>query len=42
MNKAIWKPSEEWSYFIGNVLVQVKHIFLSDYLLLLSLLKHRL
>ena len=32
---------EECSYFVSNVLVQVKHIFLSDYPLLLSLLKPR-
>ena len=42
MDKAIWKPSEEWSYFVDNILVQVRHVFLSDYPLLLSLLKHRL
>ena len=30
---------EECSYFVGNVVVQVKHIFLPDYLLVLSLLK---
>ena len=42
VDKAIWKPSEEWSYFVGNVLVQVRHVFLPNYPLLLSLLKHRL
>ena len=30
---------EECSYFEGNVLVQVKHVFLPDYPLILSLLK---
>ena len=34
INKAIWKPSEEWFYFIGNVLVQVRHVFLFYYPLL--------
>ena len=32
---------EEWSYFIGNILVQVRHVFLPDYPLVLSLLKSR-
>ena len=32
---------EECFYFVGNVLVQVRHVFLSDYLLILSLLKPR-
>ena len=32
---------EECSYFVGNVLVQVKYVFLSNYLLILSLLKPR-
>ena len=32
---------EECSYFIGNVLVQVRHVFLLDYHLVLSLLKPR-
>ena len=32
---------EECSYFVGNVLVQVKHVFLPDYPLVLSLLKSR-
>ena len=41
MDKVIWKPSREWSYFIGNILVQLKHVFLPDYPLLLSLLKHK-
>ena len=26
MDKAIWKPSEEWSYFVGNVLMGVKDV----------------
>ena len=30
---------EKCSYFVGNVLVQVKYVFLSNYLLILSLLK---
>ena len=28
---------EKYSYFVGNVLVQVRHIFLSDYLVLFLL-----
>ena len=32
---------EKYSYFVGNVLVQVKYVFLSNYLLILSLLKPR-
>ena len=32
---------DECSYFIGNVLVQVRYVFLSDYHLVLSLLKPR-
>ena len=32
---------EECSYFVGNVLVQVRHVFLPDYHLILSLLKPR-
>ena len=32
---------EEYSYFVSNVLVQVRHVFLPDYSLVLSLLKHR-
>ena len=32
---------EKYSYFVGNVLVQVRHIFLLDYHLVLSLLKPR-
>ena len=31
----------ECSYFVGNILVQVKHVFLLDYPLVLSLLKLR-
>ena len=32
---------EECSYFVGNVLVQVRHVFLPNYLLVLSLFKPR-
>ena len=32
---------EECSYFVSNVLAQVKHVFLLDYPLVLSLLKFR-
>ena len=31
----------EWFYFVGNILVQVRHVFLPDYPLILSLLKLR-
>ena len=31
----------ECSYFVGNVLVQIRHVFLPDYLLILSLLEHK-
>ena len=41
MDKVIWKPSRESPYFVGNVIVQVRHVFLPDYPLLLSLLKYR-
>ena len=32
---------EECSYFVGNVLMQVRYVFLLDYHLVLSLLKPR-
>ena len=32
---------EECSYFIGNILVQVRHVFLLDYPVVLSQLKLR-
>ena len=32
---------EECSYFVGSILVQVRHVFLLDYHLVLSLLKPR-
>ena len=41
MDKAIWKITEEWSYFLGNILVGVRVAFLSECPLVLSLLKHR-
>ena len=41
MNKSIWKITGEWSYFLGNVLVEVRVVFLPDCPLVLSLLKHR-
>ena len=48
MDKAIWKSTEEWSNFLGNILVVVKVVVLPDYLLVLpdyllvlSILKHR-
>ena len=41
MDKKIWKSAEMWSYFLGNVLVGVKVIFLPNYPLVLSIFKHR-
>ena len=41
MSKIIWKSIGEWSYFLGNVLVGVKVVFLPNSLLVLSLLKHK-
>ena len=41
MDKAIWKITEEWFYFLGNVLVGVRVAFLPECPLVLSLLKHR-
>ena len=41
MNKVIWKSTKEWLYYLGNVLVGVRVVFLPNCLLVLSLLKHR-
>ena len=41
VDKVIWKITEEWSYFLGNVLVGVRVAFLPECPLVLSLLKHR-
>ena len=41
MDKSIWKSTGEWSYFLSNVLVEVRVVFLPDCPLILSLLKHR-
>ena len=49
MDKVIWKligefskkKKKEWPYFLGNVLVGVRIVFLPDCPLVLSLLKHR-
>ena len=42
MDKTIWKSIEEWPYFLGNVLVGVRVIFLSNYpFFFLSLLKYK-
>ena len=41
MNKIIRKLIGEWSYFLGNILVEVKVTFLLNYPLVLSLLKYR-
>ena len=41
MDKVIWKSIGEWSYFLDNILVGVRVVFLSDRHLVLSLLNHR-
>ena len=41
MDKSIWKSTGEWPYFLGNVLVEVRVVFLPDCPLILSLLKYR-
>ena len=41
MDKIIWKSTEEWPYFLNNVLVEFRIVFLPNCLLILSLLKHR-
>ena len=41
MDKAIWKSIGVWPYFLGNVLVGVRVVFLPDCFLVLSLLKYR-
>ena len=33
--------NRKYFYFVGNVLVQIRHVFLTDYFLVLSLLKVR-
>ena len=39
MDKAIWKSTRKQPYFVGNILVGVRVIFLLDCPLVLSLLK---
>ena len=41
MDKEIWKLTGEGLYFLGNVLLRVRVVFLPNYLLVLSLYKHR-
>ena len=41
MDKLIWKSIREWLYFLGNVLIRVRVVFLPNCPLVLSLLKHR-
>ena len=41
MDKEIRKSTEKVPYFLDNVLVEVKVVFLPDCLLVLSLLKYR-
>ena len=41
MDKGIWKLIGEWPFFLDNVLVGVRIVFLPNYPLILSPLKHR-
>ena len=41
MDKVIWKSTGEWPYFLGNILVRVRVVFLPNCLLVLSVLKHK-
>ena len=41
MDKKIWKLRWKWPYFIDNILVGVRIVFLHDYPLVLSILKHK-
>ena len=41
MDKAIWKSTGKWPYFLGNVLVGVRVVFLLDCPLVLFLLKYK-
>ena len=41
MNKEIWKLAGEWPYFLGNVLMGYRVVFLPDYSLVLFLLKYK-
>ena len=41
MDKVIWKLTREWPYFLGNVLVGVRVVFLPSCPVVLSLLKYR-
>ena len=38
---AIWKSTGEWPYFLDNILVEIRIIFLPYCSLVLSLLKHK-
>ena len=40
MDKEIWKLTGEGLYFLGNVLLKVRVVFLPNYPLVLSLYKH--
>ena len=41
MDKTIWKLTGNLSYFLGNILVGVRVVFLPDCPLILSLLKYK-
>ena len=40
MDKEIWKFTGEYPYFLGNILVGFRIVFLPNCLLILSILKH--
>ena len=40
MDKVIWKLTEKWFYFLGNILEWVRVAFLPDCPVVLSILKH--
>ena len=41
MNKEIWRSISEWLYFLDNVLVGVRNVFLPNCSSVLSLLKYK-
>ena len=41
MDKVIWKFTEKLSYFLDNILMGVRVTFLSEWPLVLLLLKHK-
>ena len=41
MDKIIWNSTKKWPYFLGNILVRVRVVYLPHCPLALSLLKDR-